>query len=116
MIRLYGEWFNGHEASEYAKQHGYLDYATLAEGFDAVYNGEIIFEEGWECESGNLDNDVFQWYIISPSFAEVLEDIDEIVFYNQRLDMYLWGVTHYGTSWSYVLTNIPLNQGDKAFE
>lgn len=24
---------------------------------------------------------------------------DEIVYYSKELDMYIWGITHYGTSW-----------------
>lgn len=51
--------------------------------------------------------DIFQWYIVSDQGARILEEIGETVFYNQELDMYLWGVNHYGTSWDYVLTNVP---------
>ena len=51
--------------------------------------------------------EVFQWYIISDSGAELLKEwTEEIVFYNAELDMYIWGVTHWGTSWDYVLTDI----------
>lgn len=51
--------------------------------------------------------EVFQWFIISDNGAELLKEwTDEIVFYNAELDMYVWGVTHYGTSWDYVLTDI----------
>ena len=54
--------------------------------------------------------EIFQYYIISGAGAEILEDYtDEIVYYNSVLDMYVWGVTHWGTSWDYVLTDIPLN-------
>lgn len=52
--------------------------------------------------------EVFQWYIVDDNGARILKDIDEIVYYNEELDMYLWGVTHYGTSWSYVLTDIKI--------
>ena len=51
--------------------------------------------------------EIFQYYIVSDNGAEILKEFGEIVFYNSELDMYIWGVTHYGTSWSYVLTNIP---------
>ena len=45
--------------------------------------------------------------------ATILKEwTNEIVFYNQELDMYVWGVTHYGTSWDYVLTNIELNSDE----
>lgn len=29
---------------------------------------------------------------------------DEIVYYSKELDMYIWGITHYGTSWKLMLT------------
>ena len=165
MIRLSGTYFCGHEASNYAKENGYLDYATLAKAFDAVMSNDIMtktYDIGyWEQESGFLDfseeieelkeeiekledlittestteedetttakideinakieeleeeqdyqPEVYQWYIVSDNGAEILKEAGEIVFYNDELDMYLWGVTHCGTSWDYVLTNIPLN-------
>lgn len=37
------------------------------------------------------------------------QETNEIVYYNETLDMYLWGVTHYGTSWDYVLTSIKID-------
>lgn len=27
-----------------------------------------------------------------------------------RMDIYLWGITHFGTSWDYVLTDIELEK------
>ena len=39
-------------------------------------------------------------------------DTDEILYENEELGITLWGVTHWGTSWDYVLTNIPINQPD----
>lgn len=56
--------------------------------------------------------EVFQWYIVSDNAVNILEMNNEIVFYNEDLDMYLWGVTHYGTAWSHVLTNIRCNTGE----
>lgn len=53
--------------------------------------------------------EIFQYYVVSDNGAEILKECNEIVFYNDTLDMYLWGVTHYGTSWDYVLTNIELD-------
>ena len=38
-----------------------------------------------------------------------MRETNEIVFYSEDLDMYLWGVTHYGTSWDYVLTDIKID-------
>lgn len=69
---------------------------------------EKRLEEAEEAEE--YYNDIFQCYIISEAGAEILKDYtDEIVFYNSNLDMYVWGVTHYGTAWDYVLTDIKCN-------
>ena len=130
---LIGIHFCGNKASDYAIEHGYLDYATLAKSFDAVYNDSIIdFEvDYWEIINGNnctyYDADgnevepgedydheeyaeIFQWFIISERGAEILRTwTGEIVYYNEKLNIYLWGVTHWGTSWDHVLTNIKLN-------
>ena len=57
----------------------------------------------------NDDQEVFQWYIVDDWGARLLQDINEIIYYNEELDMYLWGVTHYGTSWDYALTSIAID-------
>lgn len=61
-------------------------------------------------EEQNYNPDIFQYYIISDNGADILErETNEIVFYNNELDLYVWGVTHWGTSWDYVLTDIALD-------
>lgn len=70
-----------------------------------------INEQIEELESEQCDDpEVFQWFIISDWGAKLLQqETSEIVYYNETLDMYLWGVTHYGTSWGYVLTSIKID-------
>lgn len=52
-------------------------------------------------------HDIYQDYIITSNGADYLQrNTDEIVYYNGKLDMYIWGITHYGTSWDYVYTDI----------
>ena len=47
--------------------------------------------------------DIYQFYIISELDAERLAEFtNEIVYYNEELNLYILGVTHYGTSWGYV--------------
>ena len=58
-------------------------------------------------EEQDEEPEIYQYYIVSDNGAELLKEYGEIVFYNSELDMYVWGVTHYDTSWSYVLTDIP---------
>lgn len=53
----------------------------------------------------DYQHEIFQYYIVDDNGARILKEFNEIVFYNEELDMYVWGVTHYGTSWSYVLTD-----------
>jgi hypothetical protein len=59
-------------------------------------------------EAQETTPEIFQYYIVSDNGAEILKDAGEIVFYNDVLDMYVWGVTHWGTSWDYVLTDIKI--------
>lgn len=175
--KLYGTTFCGNEASDYAKENGYLDYATFSKAFDAVLNNSIMentCEVGfWEQENGIIDNseeidalkeeitdienrlefltdeeieeaqmlqeeidsiqeqieelkeeqeqsynqDIFQYFIVSDQGAEMIKQYTEDpLFYNETLDMYVWGITHYGTAWSYVLTDVNLNCKEEAFE
>lgn len=197
MFNIIGKYFFGHKISDYGIEHGYVDYATLAKGFDAVLANDFMTQTAeigyWEpvsyrrpddreivdlmelyeeieqrhtratehmdrCETlmieeedkngytskrfellertaqryedliaayeakmdditdsiDELENytpDIFQWYIISNQGADILQECNEIVYYNDTLGLYLWGVTHWGTSWDYVLTDIPCNYG-----
>lgn len=117
------KYFYGHEISPYGLQNKMVDYRTLASAFDAVLNNDIMsktYDIGcWELVNGREYDDednqieVFQWYIVSDSGARILEECtNEILYYNEELDMYLWGVTHFGTSWDYVLTDIEINFED----
>ena len=56
--------------------------------------------------------EVFQYYIVPENALSILEENNELVYYSDTLNLYVWGVTHYGTSWSYVLTNISLKEWD----
>ena len=74
-----------------------------------IYDIEEQINELEEEQENSYYQEIYQYYIVSDNGAEILKEINEIVFYNAELDMYIWGVTHYGTSWSYVLTNIKCN-------
>lgn len=115
-IKLYGNTVYGIKVSDYGLENGYLDYRTLSTIVGVgILNNTIrsATMEQWEIATGNFDDMIFQDYIISESGFEFLSEYtDEIVFYNEELDIYVWGITHYGTSWDYVLTNIKLVQED----
>lgn len=64
-----------------------------------VYCGEDMDENGEYI-------DIFQFYLISSNDASRLADLtNELVYYNNSLDLYFLAVTHYGTSWDYVPSN-----------
>lgn len=113
-MQLYNNRVYGVEVSSYGLEKGYLDYNTLANivGY-RILNNTIRSEtmEDWAIAAGEFKEMIFQDYIISENGYEFLaEYTDEIVFYNEKLDVYIWGITHYGTSWDYVLTDIKLNK------
>ena len=67
------------------------------EVWDYLENGSIYDEENDCC------SEVFQWFIIDDNTAERLkEHTDEIIFYWPDADLYILGVTHWGTGWDYV--------------
>lgn len=62
-------------------------------------------EKLWKDEED--EEDIFQWYLISASDAEYLQRVtDELVFYSDVLDEYVWAITHYGTPWDEVTLEI----------
>lgn len=113
--KKYYDTFYGNKVSDYGLERGYVDYHALAECFEGVLCNKIA--EADPClfdsiESGDFDEntEIFQYFIVSDNALEVLKEADEIVFYSPLLDCYVWGVTHYGTSWDYVLTSIKLKE------
>ena len=110
-------YFYGNEISPHGLANGWVDYRTLASAFSHILCNDIIARtdrDSWECVNGceydeetDEFHEIFQYYIISAQGASILEELtDEIVFYNFELDLYVWGVTHFGTAWDYVLTDI----------
>lgn len=53
---------------------------------------------------------------ITEEAAQIMKESgsDEIVYYSKELDMYIWGITHYGTSWKLMLTSIPIPEDNVA--
>ena len=119
VVTLDGVSTFGKDISEYGLENGYMDYKCLSNivGNTILNNNIINYEvDNWELINGVDYNeekeeyiDIFQYYIIDNWGVEFLEKYtNEIVYYNEVLDIYLWGITHWGTSWDYVLTNIEI--------
>ena len=113
-IKMYDGKVYGIKVSDYGLEHGYLDYLTLSKIVGpCILNNYLRAETIWEIVAGDLEHDIYQDYIISEQGYEFLSEYtDELVFYNERLHVYIWGISHFGTSWDYVLTNIKLESGD----
>lgn len=81
-----------------------------------LFNGEDTYcykhETKEECEKNDSECDyesvsVYQTYIIDEGGAGYLQrNTNEIVYFCEKLGLYLWGITHFGTSWSGVFTDI----------
>ena len=110
------------EISKYGMEKKRLDYRAMVQAFTddcLILNNEIIkhvddfyLENGsdYDDETGNFE-DIFQYFIIDGNSAENFERFtDEIIYYSEKLDMYLLGVTHWGTGWDYVLTDYEIKE------
>jgi len=102
------------------KDGDYLSYRQLIDHYvnnGLILNNDIMketFEIGyWETWNGEDYNeeedyykDVYQYYIIDEYDADRLaDDTDELIYYNETLNLYLLGVTHFGTPWDGVSTD-----------
>ena len=93
----------------------YEGFLELVNGEDKeyIYNGEkITIEEYQELEENGeyveeKQTDIEQYYIINQNGAEFLiRNTNEIVYYDRELDMYIWAITHIGTSWENVFSDV----------
>lgn len=110
-------YFCGTKIPEQDIKQGYISYRTLATPFSVILCNDIVNVD-YEMELVNSTDyndetdeyyDIYQYYIIDNEFANVLTDYtDEIVYYSNKLNVYVWGVTHFGTSWDIVCTDIKL--------
>lgn len=94
----YGELAKRLDALKLFNKAPELDPEMVYEGLE---NG-TLWESPEDEENGDV-KEIYQWYLISPSDAEYIKrNTDELIFYSDVLDEYVWGVTHLGTSWDYV--------------
>lgn len=115
-MKMYDGKVYGVKVSDYGIENGYLDFKAMREIMGACILNNIIrdFEiSDWEIVNGEFNDMVMCDYIISEYGYEFLkEHTDELVFYNESLDIYVWAVTRWGTAWDYELSNIELEEMD----
>ena len=118
ITKLFYTSING-EYTEAEQINGFIDHREeIEELFDRIAETEDDDEiaelkdriDTLEDEQ-NTRAEIYQYYIISASGARILEQwTNEIVYYIPTIDIYVWGVTHFGTSWDYVLTDIKISK------
>ena len=114
--------------TDYEKETGYISYKRLV---DYLFNSmilcnniqEVLYEVGEylqeNTESGNSLYDeeeesveIYQYFLVDFNsscdydFLKKYCDNEIVLFYSEKLDCYVLGVTHFGTSWDYVLTDM----------
>ena len=116
-------YINKKDLNEYEKENKRLSYRNLFYNDDSLIlcNNIANDYEDLELMNGNEYNEeddtyeeVYQYYIIDDDTAKrLINYTDEIIYYHNRLDIYILGVTHWGTSWDYVLTDFKLVKDDE---
>lgn len=117
-------YIHENDLNSYEKEHNRLSYKNLFYDDDSlILCNNIAYDvDELELVSGNYYDeeddyyeDIYQYYIIDDSLADRLKDINELIFYHNRLDVYVLGVTHFGTSWGYILTDLKLVKDDNGY-
>jgi hypothetical protein len=119
------KFFYGKEITPEEIKNGYINYRTLASCFDAILCNDITklfyntiageYNEPEIVNGSDYDDendyyyDIYQYYIIDNNGYDILSSCtDEIIYYIPILDIYVWGVTHFGTPWNGVNTDIKI--------
>jgi len=101
---------NNYIVQELAKKEIYFDNYCGSECYYLDNNGNEITSK--QAEEMSFDEyyekyyDIYQYFIIDSTGAERLKEYtNEIVLYNEDLDLYLLCVCHFGSSWTIVSSN-----------
>lgn len=83
----------------------YYDIHTLQEFADTFGNmilcNEMAERMSLEPVNGTGVEEIFQWFIVENADFAIAHS-EEPIFYDRELDLYIWGVTQFGTDWQYV--------------
>lgn len=73
--------------------------------YSNLENGNLYHEDNDDDE--DYTKEIYQFFLITKGGADYLKrNTDEIVFYSEKLDLHVWGITHFGTPWNGVYTEI----------
>lgn len=123
ITKLFYSDING-EYNEVEQIHGYIDNSDEIEELNNRMNELMLDDENDEhaaeidklqAQIDELENEqdyqpeIYQYFIISDNGKRIIEEFtNDPLFYIPVLDVYVWGVTHWGTAWDYVLTDTKL--------
>lgn len=122
MVTLkFEDYFFGTKISNEEKERGYISFQTLFDelgggvlcnGISTLFGVEINGEYHEENQiNGDYETDIFSYYIIpSDSIMYYQSLTDYPLFYIDFLDLYVLGITHYGTLWKSVNTDIEIDK------
>lgn len=99
---LLDEWENCENSDQ--KEDFLRKIINMAEGEINELNEKINDLRDYEI------TDIFQYFIIPENGADIIKQWTNYpLYYCETLDLYILGVTHWGTAWNYVLTDIRCN-------
>lgn len=111
---------NMEDLNEYEREHNKISYRRLIERVGDIWlfnnapklsNYDFDFELGTDYDEETDEYyDIYQYYLINTNDYRLqkLKDIDckdLIIAWSDTLEEYILMVTHFGTSWDYVLTD-----------
>ena len=98
-VEMYGGKIYGVAVSDYGLEKGYLDFKALANILEDCILNNILRDRtmlDWEIVAGEFEDMVMSDYIISEyGYKFLKEHTDELVFYNENLDIYIWACLLY---------------------
>ena len=102
------------DLTSFEKEYNCISYCKLLKSLN-IYDSLLLCNNIVNVEeylfdnivAGELEDDteIYQYYLFDCSsydLERIQEDTDLLVFYSEKLELYVLGVTHFGTSWDYV--------------
>lgn len=107
---------NNYIVEELTKQNFYFEDFAGSTSYEVYFNEngdeiereefETLEEQGAEVYTDYRYLEIYQYYIIDGAAAERFKEYtNEIIIYNEQLDLYILCVTHWGTCWAGVPSN-----------
>lgn len=118
---------NESKLNEYEKENKKISYRRLIEYLfsdiilcnniqDVLYEAGEYLQENTESGNNIYENEnecveIYQYFLVdfvsscTYDFLKKYCNNEIILFYSEKMDLYILGVDHFGTSWDYVLTD-----------